>query len=667
MEGMAREGVASEGTPVAAVVVRGRDLASLASVVRRTLSPAGGRAVVCARLSAPSPASADIIHAVVDGLIDSGCREVTVGTMLRSRDRDRGHRSVSGLAHLAGLTGRTPRGRTYDVADLADDTIAAPVPATSVLDGQRVSRLWAVTDTRVVVGRAVTDLLESYAGCLDTLAGTCVEVPGAEAADVVVGLLRALPPALSVVDATVTSDGADGARLPHPTATDTVVVSTDALLADCTLAALLGDDRSSSRLIGRALAELGTPTGPVDGDLTPFEGISRAHPLARAAARRSTAGHRLERVLLAAVGGPDEGALPPDPVLSAVRAVLTPAVAAAADPVGQAALVGLLAAIGSATEAGRGWAVGLDKDRVERRVVPLGFDPADHANEAYDGLPGFFAPFDAVIDALPDPGPEDMRWCLVDGATVFEVSRDIAAGFDDFVARVDVAAGISLMADYIGGRRVQVGPPDQQTRPGAVIPTRQAERNLYLPQPNYLAVWGGEPIDVCKIELVEREPDEHRLRWRTVDSPNGSATYDDGTLTFTRTSAGVRATVRGRQLFTLPPAWATVDLTAMPEVRAPLLEEAYRRFFTTTFDNLEACYEGREFRIGRPAPDPDEPLVTQTLQMLLDAAAEWVQSRADPTSERSREASHRPSRGSTHDSEPEELDVHGFRHKRGGR
>ena len=30
-----------------------------------------------------------------------------------------------------------------------------------------------------------------------------------------------------------------------------------------------------------------------------------------------------------------------------------------------------------------------------------------------------------------------------------------------------------------------------------------AERNIYLPEPNYLALWGGLPIDVCKIELVE--------------------------------------------------------------------------------------------------------------------------------------------------------------------
>ena len=160
---------------------------------------------------------------------------------------------------------------------------------------------------------------------------------------------------------------------------------------------------------------------------------------------------------------------------------------------------------------------------------------------------------------------------------MFEVSRVVAADFDAWVERVDVAEGISLMADYIGGRRVPVGEDPARER--------QAERNLYLPQPNYVAAWGGEPIDVCKIELVERGPDRHRLLWRTVRSPNGSAVHDDGTLTFERVAVpdgdpGTRVTIRGRQLFTLPPVLDAADLPSLPELHGPLLEEAYRRFFT---------------------------------------------------------------------------------------
>ena len=688
---MGRSGDAGGTGSRAGIVVRDRPAAplsgSLPAALAGMLGRTAGRAVVCARLSAPTPVAPEVLDAVVDALVDSGADHVTVGAGLGSRDRDRGHRSVSGLAHLAGLTGRTGRGRTYAVADLGEDLVAAPVDAAGVLAGRQVSRLWAGAATRVVLGRAVTDLMDGYAGCLDTLLGCCPEVPGAEPADVVVDLLRRLPPTLAVLDATVTSGGADGGRLLLPVATGTAVVATDAVLADGILAGLLGEDRGASRLVERSLARLGEPGGRIEGDREPFAGVSRPHPLARAAAREAGADRRLARVLSAATGGPDQGAAPADPVLATLRGVLTPAVAAASDPVGQAALVGILALAAAATGARQAWAVGLDKDAVERRVVPLGFDPGEYPAADYDGLPGFFAPFDAILDALPPPADGELRWCLVDGATVFEMSRDIAAGFDDFVARVDVAAGISLMADYLGGRRVEVAgpaeagpaeaePAEADAAEAGVARTRQAERNLYLPQPNYLAAWGGQPIDVCKIELVERSRDEHRLRWRTVRSPNGSATYDDGTLTFARAGAGTRATVRGRQLFTLPPRWAGVDLAALPEVRDPLLEDAYRRFFTATFDNLEACFEGRPFRIGRPAPEADEPLLTQTLQFVLEAAGQWLQSRTGATAATGPTgatgmagAGGAAPAGSPagSDAVPDEVDVLGFRHVRGRR
>ena len=649
------------------IVVRDTDAESLDGALRTAaadlLGRRSGRAVVCVRLHPPTPVSRRVVDAVVDALIDAGCTEVTVGATLSAQDRDRGHRSVSALGHLAGLTGRTARGRPYDVADLGDDTVLAPVPATSVLDGQRVSSEWVTAGTRVVIGRAVTDLLEVYAGCLDALSGVVPEVPGADSADVVVDVLRHLPATLAVVDATATSHGPDGARLPRvdPATTQTVVVTADALLADTTLATLLGVDRGTSRPVRRALDALGAPAGTVAGELAVLDEATHPHPLLVEAARHATTDRRLERLLAASIGGPDEGAASADPVLSAVRAVITPIVAAAEEPVGQAALIGLLTAVASASAVSGAWSVGLDKDRVGRRVVPLGFDPAAYPDNDIDDLPAFLSVIDDALAGLPPADEGAMRWRLVDGATVFEVGRDIPADFDEFVARVDVAEGIALMADYLGGRRVELvrGPPSGTS-------TRQAERNLYLPQPNYLAAWGGEPIDVCKIELVERGLDEHRLLWRTVHSPNGSATYDDGSMSFRRTATGTRATVRGRQLFTLPLIWQQLDLGLVPEVHDALLEDAYRRFFTTTFDNLEARFEGREFRIGRPPPDPDEPLVTTAVELVLAAAQDWLRQRVLPAVEG---AAPRPTGAATDhpDPEPDDVDALGFRHVRGRR
>ena len=636
--------------PTGAVVLRGAEVGALEATARRVLGPRSGRAVVCARLSAPAPASPAVVEAVVDALVEAGASDVVVGTALGTRDRDRGHRAVEHLAAQAGLTGRTARGRRYAVTDLLASTVPSPVPPTGVLHQGAVSALWVAAQTRVVVGRAATDLVDGYAGCLQVLGAVAQEVPGAELADVVREVDQFLPACLAVVDVLEVSAGPDGSHLLDPVRTDAVVVSADTVAADSALAALLGVDRSLSRPVARVLGDRSLT--PVTGDCSALGGVTVPHPLAVAAARAAAAHPGVARLLEATVGGPDPDAAPADPVLATLRSLLTPVVAASSTPAGLAALVGLLGAVTSVTRARDTWATTMSKADVPRRVVPLGFDPEELPDHVYDSLPALLAEFDPVVESLPQAGDDAVRWCIVDGATVFETSREIPASFDAFVARVDVAEGISLMADYLGGRRVTVkGTPATRT---GVTRTRQAERNLYLAQPNYLAVWGGEPIDVCKVELLERGPDHHRLWWRTVASPNGSAVHDDGSLTFARSATGTRVSVRGRQLFSLPPAWVGVDLALVPEVRDPLLEEAYRRFFTTTFDNLEACFEGRPFRIGRDPATGTEPLMTTTLHLLLDAAQDWLGS---------------PSDGATvaTDAPDAVVDVHGFRHVKGRR
>ncbi len=309
---------------MACSVARGDDrTATLGAALDHLTVDLHGRALVLTRLAQPAPVSAAVVHALVDLLVAGGCTEVVVAGSLSTADRDRGHHGVAGLARTAGLTGRTPRDNAYDVVDLHASTVPAPVPAGSVLAAEPVSAAWVRAGVRVVLGRSVTDAADGFAGCLSTLLGAAPEVAGADPADVVADLLDYLPPALAVVDAVVSSHGPDGARLVRELATGTVVAGTDALLADCVLATLHGEDRSASRLVERALRRLGEPAGAVVGDLAPFIGWRGVHPLLRAAVRRAGADRPVGRVLAAVTGGPDPGADPVDPVLARMRLSVT--------------------------------------------------------------------------------------------------------------------------------------------------------------------------------------------------------------------------------------------------------------------------------------------------------------------------------------------------------
>src|SRR5665647_1448248 len=130
-----------------------------------------------------------------------------------------------------------------------------------------------------------------------------------------------------------------------PMTTGSLVIGSDALQADSVLATLLGQDRAGSRLVGRALRVMGEPQGRLVGDVTPFAGVVRPHPLLINAVRRVEAEPAVARVLGAATGGPDAGAVAGDPVLAAIRGVLTPLVAAADEPAGHVGLLGLLSLI----------------------------------------------------------------------------------------------------------------------------------------------------------------------------------------------------------------------------------------------------------------------------------------------------------------------------------
>ncbi|MDH6244435.1 hypothetical protein [Mycobacterium sp. OTB74] len=565
-----------------------------------------------------------VLHNVVDVLVELGWT-VTVGASLSPRSTDRGVTRVDDALAATGYVGITERGNSYIGIDLSRDTCPAPCPPSSVLSGQGVSAAWSRGALRLLVARWTDDPHETFRGCVSAVLGCASVIPGAKPADVAADLVMHLPPTFAIIE----SPGADEDR-------HTLIASDDVVLTDVVAAVLHGEDPTRSPLLDRCV-QAGTlpPAYTIVGDVEPPAIRPRANQSVTDALRRldqamPDAG-RVMRILMS-----DNGDREADEVLAWLQRRIGPVVDpdSASSPAAVAMISNGLAAAGESVAAFR---ANFNKDNVRRVAVPLGFDPERFRAGDYRQIPDYLSRFTVLLDAAPLVDSW-LHWCYFDRSVLFSVEHLAHAEYADWIARVDVAQGISMMADYLGGRIVPV------SHDGRGRVTRQAERNIYLPQPNYLAFWGGKPIDVCKIELVEYRPDHCRLSWRTVLSPNGSAEYDDGMLTFADNGDGrTRITISGRQKFQLPPFWEAVDLDRYPEVKNPLVTDAYRRFFSSTFDNFEACYEGRPHQIGTDAVPASPILPTQAWSTYLGIAREWLDERRV-----------------THDSD--DVDKHGFRH-----
>jgi hypothetical protein len=202
--------------------------------------------------------------------------------------------------------------------------------------------------------------------------------------------------------------------------------------------------------------------------------------------------------------------------------------------------------------------------------------------------------------------------------------------FESFVAAVDITRSIQYMNDYIGGATVAI------RRDGRRRIVQQAERNLYLQQPNWIVLFGGEVIDVEKLQSIRYENDRQVIYWRTVRSANDSARFDDGSVSFSRTSDG-ETTVRvfARQQFALPLFFKVFDVNLAPGIRDPIVESAYTTFFEGTMANLQAAYDGCDFRIGHDLPAMSETDATGTrdlpryLATAAAAVAELLRHRGD--------------------------------------
>lgn len=213
--------------------------------------------------------------------------------------------------------------------------------------------------------------------------------------------------------------------------------------------------------------------------------------------------------------------------------------------------------------------------------------------------------YEAAIPALQDverllakvpADAQGMRWIHRSEEVLFHGERTFDLPYENFIAKIDICHVGQFYRDALG---VTTKVVDRDER-GRTI--RQGVRVIALPQPNYAAFLGKQDLDVYKLEIVEYSDDEQRVWIRTVHSPNGSAVCDDGYMSFSRAPLGNGTVVAflACQNFPTPPLMRLLHLDRWGWFRTRITEDAYRRFCNVMMRNIDDCYHGRGFHVGRP-------------------------------------------------------------------
>jgi len=570
-----------------------------------------------AGFSAGSPTATDpaLVEALIDQLHDRGFTKVAVAGATDSSALWAENRDLHALSDLLGYRYVTSGHRPYDIVDLTDELAESAFGATGVLHACALSRHWLEADIRIVFSKSRTDETAGYALCLETLIGALPLIdkdlhyrlrrhPG----DVAAALLQAAPVDFCVIDAIIAAHGAGGRRAPAAIETGTIIAATDIALADEIGARKMGLDPKLSPTFERVLRTHPMPKRYiVAGSLEPYPHWENVPPLSLHATRARAQAETLDRLVEPWLQRLDTTLFPlKHPLDARLNGALAEYLSAPSSQWLLTVANGILGWIGTTIETYRTL---FDKDALRRRAVPLGLDIDAIPDTAFDALVDELRRLEPVA-AAATPASNELAWRYVHDAVVFRYSRLLPIRFDRFIRRVDIARTIQFMNDYLGGLLVPLS-HDALGRP-----VRQAERNIYLPQPNYLVLYQGKPIDVSKLEVVEYQDDRHRLYWKTLLSENGSAVYDDGIASFEQRRDGTQVTITGRQQFALPPFFQVFDPAQVPGLKPMLVTHAYQTFFDRTIANFEALVEGRDIRIGRPVDETALPPAEQLMPLL---------------------------------------------------
>jgi uncharacterized protein (DUF362 family) len=609
------------------------------------------------RAGSPTATDPDLVESLIDALHDQGYSNVIVTASRDTSSTFCDNRSVLALADLLGYHFCTPKGREYEIVEESSEIIVPSPRPGYVLGQEDVIDGWREAQFRIVFAKNKTDEADGYSLCLDSLF-TVLALADKDyfyrhrmaAEEVLLEILELAPPHFAIIDAITSAHGSGGTRSPVECNTNTIIASSNVVLADYLGALKMGLDPATSRLFARVTRDTGPPHSyHLAGDTQPYPEWTNVHPLIIDSTRRRDRWVDIARNVQPWLQEVDPELFPLRELVDVkCNEVVEPLFRNIdTDPAAFALLTALNYGLDSVASAVYSYAVMFAKDSIRRVHVQLNVDPRQFDETAYESLPRELSELERVLAGIPQS--DDIRWRYVGEAVVFEAATVIPIAYDSFTAVVDITKTIQYMNDYLGGNAVVIAKDDRGRT------TRQIERNVYLPQPNYLALYGADPIDVTKLETADYEANQSRMYWKTVRSENASAQFDDGIVTFARRDDGTEISILGRQLFALPPLVQMFHLELNPKLRSSLVLEAYRSFFQRTFANLEAVAEGRDVRIGR------EWLLPATSTEGEPRLASWIE---QVVKEYGDELSSLFSTKQHLAPQPHVIDEHGFRHFR---
>ena len=569
-----------------------------------------------------------LVEHLISLLYQKGYSQVIVADSIGSSDLWLENRDVEVLADLGGYRYKTDKGESYNVINLSNDLIEGGFEEDSVLKGSHLGREWVDADFRISMAKNKTNQELGFALGLYNILGVMPlrdkeyhYYHRLDPGDICVELLKSTPVHFSIIDAVVSNHGSNGSYKQNPLKTDTIIAGENIILCDFAGAMKMGLDPYYSPLNASVLRHYGLPVRfRIIGDLDVYPGWKNVPVVLSDSVRRRNKYLPAGQMARAWFQTVNKDIFPfRNYYDERINKTLTRLLNETDNhPLGIFTETTLNYFISWCHHLFRAYQVLYDKERIARKETSLGIDLAKYTAEDYSCTIDYLEPLALIASKTPSDH-NGLKWRYLDHSVIFEYKKILPVDYDRFVKRVDISSAVRMMNDNIGGAHKVV----KRDNKGRVI--LQAERNIYLPQPNWIAIFGGDFIDVGKLEFVRFDKNRQQIFWRTVTSANKSAVYDDGIVTFAALpDTGTEITVFARQEFVLPLLWQVFNIDYLPKVKDALISDSYTTFFSRTLANYEAAFEGRTTGIGKQwdkrAGEADNDKPHLPVEQLVDTA-----------------------------------------------